>query len=247
MARVPRCTDRSRPKSFRKALNGLKLLQGAGFPVAVRVTINRFNVDDIENVTHLLLDEVGLPSFGTNEAFPCGATDRNGEITLSFDQRQKASNILQQLSKKYHGRIDASAGPLAYARQCELIQMKMASGETSIPGRGNLSSCGGVFSKISILHDGTIVPCHNLSLLDMGKIGEQDFQYLWQHNEVINTVRRRSWIPLNTIETCRDCAYIGFCTGGCPAGAVYSIGDLNSRNPMDCYRIHRGEDPYVPA
>lgn len=68
--------DRSRPKSFGRALRGLKLLKEAGYPVTVRVTINRHNVDDLENVAHLLLNEVGLPSFSTNEAYACGATDR---------------------------------------------------------------------------------------------------------------------------------------------------------------------------
>ena len=75
--------DLSRPKSFGRALRGLKLLKEAGYPVTVRVTINRHNVDDLENVAHLLLEEVGLPSFSTNEAYACGATDRTeGNIIL---------------------------------------------------------------------------------------------------------------------------------------------------------------------
>jgi MoaA/NifB/PqqE/SkfB family radical SAM enzyme len=73
--------DRSRPRSFRRALRGLKLLKEAGYPVTVRVTVNRFNVDDLENVARLLLKEVGLSSFSINEAYACGATDRTeGDI-----------------------------------------------------------------------------------------------------------------------------------------------------------------------
>jgi SynChlorMet cassette radical SAM/SPASM protein ScmE len=82
--------DRSRPKSFGRAIRGLKLLKEAGFPVTVRVTVNRHNVDDLENVAHLLLEEVGLSSFSTNEAYACGATDRTeGDIILTPSQRKK--------------------------------------------------------------------------------------------------------------------------------------------------------------
>ena len=78
--------DLSRPKSFKRALRGLKILKDSGYPVTVRVTVNRHNVDDLENVARLLLVEVGIKRFGTNEAFTCGATDRSeGNIILISD------------------------------------------------------------------------------------------------------------------------------------------------------------------
>ncbi len=76
--------DLSRPNSFARAVRGLKLLKEAGFPMTVRVTINRFNYNDLENTARLLLEEVGLSGFSTNEAYPCGATNRYEEdIMLS--------------------------------------------------------------------------------------------------------------------------------------------------------------------
>jgi radical SAM protein with 4Fe4S-binding SPASM domain len=61
----------------------------------------------------------------------------------------------------------------------------------------------------------------------------------------MTALRQRQGIPLSSLETCRDCAYKDFCTGGCPGGAVYANGDFNTRNPMDCYRIIKGEDPFL--
>jgi len=235
--------DRSRPKSFEKALRGLKLLKEAGFPVTVRVTVNRYNVDDLENTVRLLLDEVGLPSIGTNEAFPCGATDRSGEITLTPDQRRTAMRVLTELSERYPGRIDALAGPLAYARDLKRIDEAMARGETGFPGRGYLTSCGGVFKQMGVMHDGTMVPCHNLSTLHMGKIGEDDLGEAWRAHPLIQAARMRTRIPLSSLESCKDCAYQGFCTGGCPGGAVYLLNDINARNPLNCYRIQLSKDP----
>ncbi len=237
--------DLSRPKSFGRALRGLKLLKEAGYPVTVRVTVNRHNVDDLENVAHLLLEEVGLPSFTTNEAFTCGATDRTeGNIILTPSQRTKAMEVLTRLAEQYNHRISAQAGPLVLAREMKMIDEALANGQTSMPGRGVLSGCNGMFGNLSILHDGTIVPCHMLSDLHLGTIGVDNLQEVWLHHPTMLALRRRHEIPLSSLETCQGCVYQGFCTGGCPGGALYAYDDFNARNPMNCYRVLRGEDPF---
>jgi len=238
--------DRSRPKSFSRALRGLKLLKEAGFPVTVRVTVNRHNVDDLENVAHLLLEEVGLSSFSTNEAYACGATDRTeGNIILTPAQRQQAMQTLTRLAEQYDQRIQAQAGPLILARELKMVDDLLASGEISLPGRGTLCSCGGVFSKLAVHHDGTIVPCHLLSTLNLGTIGIDNLQDIWLNHPIMIALRQRREIPIHSLETCRDCIYQGFCTGGCPGGAEYDSGNFNTRNPMSCIRILKGEDPFI--
>lgn len=237
--------NRSRPRSFDRALRGLRLLVENSFPATVRVTINRYNVDDLENIARLLLEDVGLPGFSTNEAFPMGSGKCSGEsVILTREQRQQAMDALMALSERYEGRIGAQAGPLALARQFADIEARMARGETEMPGRGKLASCGGVFNKLDIQHDGTIVPCHLLPTLTMGTVGEVDLQDVWLHHPSINAVRQRREIPIRSLETCRDCPYAGFCNGGCPGTVMIQTGELNARDPMSCYRIHRGEDPY---
>ena len=238
--------DLSRPKSFGRALRGLKLLKQAGYPVTVRVTVNRHNVDDLENVAHLLLEEVGLPSFSTNEAYACGATDRTeGNIILTPTQRQKAMDVLTCLADQYDNRISAQAGPLILAREMKTMDEMLTNGQTSLPGRGLLSACGGVFSKLAILHDGTIVPCHMLSTLRLGTIGVEKMRDVWLTHPIMIALRQRREIPLTSLPICKECEYQGFCTGGCPGGAEYSNGDFNTRDPMSCYRILRGEDPFM--
>ncbi len=238
--------DRSRPKSFGRALRGLKLLKEAGYPVTVRVTINRHNVDDLENVAHLLLNEVGLPSFSTNEAYACGATDRTeGDIILTPAQRQKAMEVLTRLSEQYNHRIQAQAGPLIFAQELKTIDEMLAEGLTTRPGRGRLSSCGGVFSQLGVMHDGTIVPCNILSTLPLGVIGVDRLQEVWLNHSVMRALRQRQEIPLSSLGTCQDCTYQGFCAGGCPGGALYANGDFNTRDPMSCYRVLRGQDPFL--
>jgi SynChlorMet cassette radical SAM/SPASM protein ScmE len=237
--------NQSRPDSFDRALRGLRLLVEAGFPATVRVTVNRHNVDDLVNIARLLLEDVGLPGFGTNEAYSCGATDRDqGHVLLTPAQRGQAMDTLANLAAHYDGRIGAQAGPLSYAREFKRIEEALARGETGFPGRGTLCGCGGMWSKLDVLHDGAIVPCHNLSTVHLGVVGVDDFQQVWLNHPTMVALRRRREIPLQSLETCRDCVYLGFCTGGCPQGALQVYGELNARNPFNCYRVLRGKDPY---
>jgi radical SAM protein with 4Fe4S-binding SPASM domain len=153
-------------------------------------------------------------------------------------------DVLSRLADQYDRRIGAQAGPLVLAREIKTMDERLAAGRTSMPGRGTLSSCGGVFSQLGVMHDGTIVPCTILSVYPIGKIGEDRLQDVWLHHPTMVGLRRRRDIPLRSLETCRDCHYQGLCAGGCPAGAVYAYGNFNMRNPMDCFRVLKGMDPY---
>lgn len=233
--------DLSRPpNSFHRALRGLRLLVHAGFPVTVRVTINHHNVDDLENIALLLIDDVGLGGFSTNEAEQMGTARCHGQdVVLTEAERRQAMEALQAINERYGGRIGAQAGPLSRARHFAEIEERMARGETEMPGRGTLCSCGGVFQKMAVLHDGTMVPCNLLPKLTMGVIGINPLQEAWQHHPSINLVRQRRQIPLRSLPTCHDCDYAGFCAGGCPASVMSKYGRLNVIDPVVCYRAYK--------
>lgn len=236
--------NQSRPNSFDRALRGLRLLVAAEFPVTVRVTVNRHNVDDLEAVAALLLEDVGLKRFNTNEAYSCGTANRYEDVLLTPYQRNQAMVTLTRLSDAYGGRIGAMAGPLSYAREFKDIEQALARGKTTFPGRGTLSGCGGMWSKLAVLHNGTIVPCHNLSDLHMGNVSEDSLQDVWLHHPTMRLLRERHTILLDDLDACRDCEFQGFCTGGCPQGALVYERNVNARNPMNCYRVLRGFDPH---
>jgi len=243
------CADvhnRSRPpNSFDRALRGLRLLKKNDFPVTVRVTINRHNVHDLGNIARLLLEEIGLPSFSTNEADTMGTARCSGQdVVLSRNDRQRVMETLVTLNDTYDGRIGAQAGPLSRARMFAEIDKRLERGQTGMAGRGTLCSCGGVFSKMAILHDGTMVPCNMLPALSMGVIGMNGLRDAWQRHPSINVVRQRRQISVSDLDTCRNCSYSGFCTGGCPATVMSKTGRLNARDPLTCYRIYKKEDPY---
>lgn len=238
--------DLSRPpNSFGRAIRGLRLLKDAGFPVTVRVTLNRHNVDDLDEIARLLLDDIGLTGFSTNEAAAMGTACCQGEnILLSREQRETAMKKLTELDEQYGGRISANAGPLSMARMVDEIDRLCAAGETEKKGGGALVSCGGVFSKMSILHDGTMVPCNMLPTLVMGVAGMHPIREAWLHSPAINAVRYRREVPLSSFSSCSNCPYMGFCTGGCPASVMSKKGHILGVDPLSCYRYHKGEVGY---
>lgn len=231
------------PDSFDAAIRGLRLLINHEFPVTVRVTINAHNVYDLDNIASFLLEDIGINSFGTNEADYFGSARCGGQrVLLSEKERQYAMDTLLRLQKEYHGRINAMAGPLSRAHMFADIKKAVDQGKTGFSGRGTLCSCGGVFQKISVLHDGTMVPCNMLPKLTMGVIGINPVSEVWLHHPSINAVRHRRKIPLTALSTCADCPYTGFCTGGCPATVMSKTGRLLALDPLTCYRLYIGED-----
>lgn len=236
--------DKSRPpQSFKKALQALRLLKQNKFPVNVRVTINRHNVNDLENIAALLIDDVGLNGFNTNEADYQGSARCQGQdIILSVEERKRAMASLVALNKKYNGRIEAQAGPLTRAKIMTEITEMVDRGETGMPGRGTLCSCSGIFAKMAVFHNGTFVPCNMLPDLEMGRVGQTSLEEAWQTHPNINLVRERRKISLSELEECRDCSYSGFCTGGCPATVMARTGRLNGIDPLVCYRRYLEEE-----
>ena len=232
--------DRSRPPaSFERALRGLRLLKANDFPVTVRVTINRHNVDDLEAIARLLLEDVGLPGFSTNEVEQMGAARCYGQdVILTEAERQRAMDTLTRLNERYGGRIGANAGPLARARIFQEIEQCLARDEPGMPGGGTLSSCNGVFTRMAVLHDGTMVPCNMLPSLTMGVIGVNRLKDVWRSHPAINVVRARRYVPLEALPECADCPYVRFCVGGCPAAVMARTGHIIGRDELICYRLY---------
>jgi len=223
--------------TFEKALSGIATLKKHGIPLTVRVTIHRHNVHDLENVARLLLEEIGLPSFSTNSASHMGMCRRNREmLQLTVEDRMAAMKTLLLLDTKYSGRIGATAGPLAEGKTWLEMEKARREGRPAMEGRGFLSGCGGANTKLAVRADGVIVPCCQMSHIELGRINRDDVKKLWQESGELNRVRERVTIPLSSFEHCRGCPYIPYCTGNCPAMAVTLSGGDDRPAPDACLR-----------
>ena len=235
----PETHDACRGKgNFQKAVDGIKCLQRHGLPVQIRVTVNRHNVRDLEDIAELLLDDLKLSSFSTNAASYMGLCRQNvEEVGLSTADRTLAMETLLKLNKRYNNRISAQAGPLAEARMWPGMERARRNGNETIPDRGRLTACGCVMDKIAVRADGVIVPCTMLSHIELGRINKDDLKDIWQSHPDMQAVRERRKIPLSDFEFCQGCEYIDYCTGNCPGLAYTITGKVNHPSPDACLRM----------
>jgi len=233
--------------NFKRALEGIRCLKKHRVPVQVRVTIHRHNVSDLEAITELLLEEIGLPDFSTNAASYMGLCRQNvDQVGLSVEDRTLAMETLLKLNEKYDDRISAQAGPLAEALMWTQMEQARKNGDDSIPMGGSLTACGCVMDKIAVRADGTIVPCTMLSHMELGRINRDDLKEIWQNHPEMKKMRQRRNISLNDFEFCKGCQYINYCTGNCPGLAYTLTGEVNHPSPDACLNRFLEEGGRLP-
>lgn len=239
--------DRTRGKgSFDQAVRGLRLLQRHGVPVGVRVTVTRHNVDDLENTTRFLLDDLGIPQFGTNAAGYVGSCMRHAkDVLLSNEQRMQAMRALVALEAGYPGRIQASAGPLADAGTWLRMERARKEKSPAFENGGRLTGCGCHFTGCAVRADGALVPCVLLPHMEMGRINRDSLTEVWQKSPVLQALRGRSSIPLTDFDHCHGCPYVPYCTGNCPALSYTQFGEVQHPSPDGCLRLFLSEGGYL--
>ena len=235
---VPDAHDAARGGgAFQKALSGLENLRKHGAPVSVRVTIHRHNVHCLREIAKFLLEDIGLPSFSTNSASYLGrCREHADDIRLTVDEQSYAMAALLELKHQYNGRITASAGPLANVMHWRDMERWRIDRRDEVAGKGYLSSCGGVFSKIAVRSDGVIVPCILMSHIELGRILKDDLKAVWQGHTKLRELRNRRKISLKEFDFCNECPYVSYCSGGCPAEAFNANGNEYHPNPDSCFR-----------
>jgi len=223
--------------SFDGAIRGLRTLQRHGISVAVRVTVHRNNVHDLENIAHFLLDELGLPDFGINAAGYMGTCCVNAnDLLLNLEERKEAMATLLRLAAKYPQRISSQAGPLTDAHMWRRMEEARAQNAPAFDNGGRLTACGCPSNKITVRSDGTIVPCNMLAHVELGRINRDSLAEIWQNSPALNQLRNRHSIPLTGFKFCAGCSYIPYCTGNCPGLAYTLTGEVDHPSPDACLR-----------
>jgi len=245
---IPQTHDAMRGKgSFAKALEGLMTLRRHGVRSAVRVTIHRKNVHDLEDIARLLLEDVGLSSFGTNAASAMGLCRKNAEmVQLTTQERVTAMETLLRLTNKYSGRINAMAGPLAEAKSWLVMEQARLEGREAMPNRGFLTGCGCYREHLAVRADGVITPCTMLSHIELGRINHDDLGEIWRAHDELKTLRERHLIPLSCFSFCEGCPYVNYCTGNCPGLSYTMVGEVNHPSPDACLRKFLAEGGSLP-
>jgi SynChlorMet cassette radical SAM/SPASM protein ScmE len=234
--------DKFRGKgTFEKALNGLQNLLRCNVPATTRVTLNKYNYRRFPETARLLFEDLGLSDFSTNSVSYFGlCRENNDSMAMNAVEFSEAMLIIQDLQKKYPNRINAQAGPQACAKMWRQIEKAVNGDEETAQAIrcGFLGSCGCVWNTMSVRADGIMVPCSQLSQMEMGRINHDNLREVWLNSPILKSMRERTEIKLSEFDSCRDCEYREFCRGGCPATAYTIFGSTSVPNLAidSCYR-----------
>jgi len=233
---------------FEKAVKGISFLKKHNVSVAVRVTVNKSNVGELDKIAKLLLEDLELSGFSTNAASFLGLCRENeAQVHLSVEDRTFAMEKLLQLNRKYDDSISASAGPLAEAKMWLDMEQARMENKDSLPGGGFLTACGCVNVRIGVRADGVIVPCPMLSHIELGRIVKDSLMDIWQNHPKMIEMRMRAQIPLSDFDFCAGCDYISYCTGNCTGIAYTRTGKEHQPSPDECLRRFLEEGGKLPV
>lgn len=235
---IPEEHDACRGKgSWEGAVRGIRILKRKSVNVNVRMTIHRHNYLNIERTAAFILEDLGLPEFGTNVAGYIGKCRLHAdEILLTLNERQYIMEKLLGLAVQYKGLINAAAGPLAEGRMWRKMETARLEEAPVFPNGGRLTACGCTASKLAVDADGSIIPCAQLAHIKMGSINKDSLSEIWLSHPEMVAMRSRSKITLDSFEFCADCDYIPYCTGNCPALAYQLVGTVLHPSPEACLR-----------
>jgi SynChlorMet cassette radical SAM/SPASM protein ScmE len=229
--------------SFVKTVRGIQILHDVGLPVNVRVTINRINHKDLPNIIKFLCEDLNVKNVCTNETFPRGSYQGNiDDIYLTREERLAVAQTCLEFAEKYPSLTNAYEGPMSLLRKFKQINEDQWTPAEGAHTGGTLSTCKCSFNSLAVLHDGKIVPCHQLPHIVLGQVGVDSVKKVWDEAVGLHYLRTRHRIPLGQLEECRDCKYQQYCSGGCPGAAYAMTGKMTVRNPRDCYRVLLGEE-----
>ncbi len=222
--------------TWRRAVAGIEALLAEGVPATVRITITKQGSRCLYETCRFVLG-LGVKRLGVNEVFPRGrACDNRSALLLGPGDKLEAMRQMERFVTEHPGTVsDQGGGPLWKLKFKDAVEKHLLEGRPLPFKTGYLSACRCAFSKVDVLHDGTYVPCNQLSGMAMGNIRTHRLRDVWLNHPVLRDLRSRIDVPLSEVPGCRSCSSQKFCTGGCP-GMVEGIEkDVRQPNRLECF------------
>ncbi len=199
--------------SFEKAVNAVQLLKQKGFTISIMFTLHKQNqaealrmIDMAEklDVDFLTIERV-LPN---NEKDIQAFYLEPGRLKAVYEsvyrkktEVEKRSSLKVRVSRPLWCLVDENAGGF----------------------------CPAGFTSLTILHDGTLLPCRRLEI-PIGNVLEEGIFKPWYTSEVLWKLRNKNLLG----GKCSGCRFLGNC-GGCRAVAYKLTGDFMAEDPQ-CWK-----------
>ena len=190
--------------SHAKALAAIKAARDAGLPVLVTCAVHKYNCEKLPEIIRYFTDELKLPQFTFSAVMSCDSP----EYCLSEEQFRAAAHLVADTE-------NAAFGPGGMYGGVKRWRKLLA-------GKAECGECAILRERLSVLADGTFVPCPLLSSVELGKAGETPLTAAWQKLCADADLVSRVHVE----EECANCRFGGVCRGVCPGVARSDLRDV---------------------
>lgn len=185
--------------SYDRLQKAIYLLEENGVNYELSMTVNKFNISDIENVAAQFGGRLHFAPL-----FPAGNANKS-EVDLSINGRQyyEALNSAKNVSP-----LSFCESALENAKHCRACKCAVGTQELSISATGD------------------VYPCQLLHYPDflIGNIHDTPISELWRNSPLIEKLTH---LTVDNIDGCRDCAFKYICGGACRARAYHECGRVD--------------------
>lgn len=196
--------------AFESALHGIRCLKAANIPVAVMFTMMRQNIDEVEKLLDLVERE-SIDFVTIERVVPCAGNEFDSTDMLTSNEVKSAFSLVS--------RWNALKARSVHVRRRRPLWALMG------------EECGGFcpigLSALSVLEDGTILPCRRLEIPIGNVILDNGFFKAWYTSDLLWKIRNKANLKGN----CHGCSNLERC-GGCRAIAYNTTGDYLEGDPQ---------------
>ncbi|MGN0650420.1 MAG: radical SAM protein [Oscillospiraceae bacterium] len=181
--------------NYQKSISTIKWLVDHDIEVFVHYVISKYSVPITKDFI-LKMNKLGVKQLTFSRVVPMGSSDIS--IMLSPEELHEVYNCL-----------------FDYASLLSEDEMSINTTRPLWACYGKTGRCPVGIQTITILPDGTALPCRRLPI-PLGNIKTESFYSIWYNSDVLWNLRKRE-----NIEKCGECKHLNECGGGrCIAYAV---------------------------
>ncbi len=204
---------RQKQGSWKKALNGIKLVIEKQIPMQIIYTVTKENMPDIINMLDFCIDNK-IPSIKINPVNLAGRAKNTSSFEIiDSEDYIYIHNLIDEYKKEHNDLHIAFPIPMAFSSLAELLTTRV----------GKCDIC----SRIAVMPNGDVSICGialTVKELVLGNIYDKSLHELWENTVFLSYIKEN--IPRGLKGVCGICVHKNMCLGHCRAYAAMETNDI---------------------
>ena len=194
--------------SFAASCKGVSHLVKAGLKVTLNATLSEINAEKFQNMIDIATG-LGVQKLGFSRLVPSG---RGLDLVNRMISREGVKEIYESIFGLDTGDLKIVTG--------DPVASQMRNGIEKVDDCGPIATggCAAGVSGLTILPDGTVIPCRRLPI-PLGNVREDSLREIWANSEILEQLRDRSQYK----EKCGSCERWAVCRGCRAIAYAYSL------------------------